>query len=94
MAAKPTPETSEPAKKKRSPEYVALGLYKRANAIDESVASLNLKLKERRAEQVALGEEVRRHPADVQAIYLRLRPAQAPATPPMQEATKKTGDSQ
>ncbi len=92
---KPSPEPPpvEPPKKKRSPEYVALGLYKRANAIDEAVASLNLKLREKHAEQVAFGEEVRRHPADVQAVYLRLRPAPTPTTPPMQEAAKKAGES-
>jgi len=72
----PTPiDTSGPAPRKRSPEYTALGLYKRANALDEAIATLTLKLKEKRAEQVTLTEEVATHAADVQAIYFRLRPA-------------------
>ena len=77
---KPTPNTAPidtsvelPKTKTRSPEYQALGLYKRANAIDERMAVLAQKVSDAKVDRGLLDDEVAKAPEAVRIVFKRLR---------------------
>jgi hypothetical protein len=70
---KPPTDGTETKAKKRSPEYVALGLYKRANALDEAIETLRMKLIEKTEEAAALSREVAAQESSVKIVFHRLR---------------------